>query len=1066
MNQKIKGYYRFPTIHKNKIAFIAEDDIWTVDAGGGVARRLTSNVGEVTRPFYSPDGKWLAFIGREEGEPEVYVMNSEGGPAKRLTHHGKISIVVGWRNKKIIYASNHNQPFRHLYWLYEIDIEGKESKKLPYGPARNVSFGKKGVVIGRNTGDPSWWKRYRGGTAGEIWIDEKGNGQFKKLIELKGNLANPTWLDGRIYFISDHKGFANIFSCTPKGKNVRQHTRHREFFSRNATTDGKRICYHNGADIFLFDPKKNKTQRVDIVYYTPRTQRNRKFVSPSRYLEDYDPNNNASAIALVNRGKSFSMANWEGYVVQHDAKDETRHRLVRWLNDGNRVVLASDDSGEDHLEVHWIDKIRGPKKLQGLDIGRPMEMKVSPVRDEVVLSNNRNEVILVNLSSGRMKKIDQSRYSVIDGFDWSPDGNWIAYSLAINKRVSIIKIYDVKRKRTHEVTKPVLHDEEPVFDPQGRYLYFLSHRILNPIYDNIHFDLNFPKGMKPYAITLRKDVPSPFVPCKRPFEEDKIEEFTKTKTRPKKITIDFNGIKDRVVSFPVPESIYEGIAATDNRVFYMTYEVEGAKNIAWFDTELPAKATMKFYDLKKKEEKVFLRNISNFKVSADGTAIVCRIGNQLRFVRTKKEPKEELPKDKVPSRRTGWIDLSRLKISIDPVSEWKQMLGEAWRLQRDYFWVEDMSGINWKKVYRRYYPLIDRVASRSEFSDLLWEMQGELGTSHAYELGGDYKKRPFYLLGYLGAEFKYVPQYRAYRFEKIVKGDVWDNGNPPPLFRPGVNVKEGMLLLSIGGVRLSKTIKPERLLVNRASEEIQLTVANRNGKSVRTVCVKTLSNDTPLRYRDWVENNREYVHKKSKGRVGYVHIPDMSANGYSEFHRYFLVECDYEGLIVDVRFNGGGHVSQLLLEKLARKRIGFDVTRWMGIEPYPEESVAGSMIAITNEYAGSDGDIFSHSFKLMKLGKLIGRRTWGGVIGIWPRNTLVDGTITTQPEFSFWFKDVGWGVENYGTDPDIEVDITPREYVRGIDTQLDFAIEEILKDLKKNPPEKPKFVKRPKLTLP
>ena len=289
---------------------------------------------------------------------------------------------------------------------------------------------------------------------------------------------------------------------------------------------------------------------------------------------------------------------------------------------------------------------------------------------------------------------------------------------------------------------------------------------------------------------------------------------------------------------------------------------------------------------------------------------------------------------------------------------------------------------------------------------------------------------------------------------------------PPPLKRPGVNIKEGMLLIAIGGEKVSKELSPYKLLVNQIGEEVQLTVAEADGSNPHNIVVKTIPYEMPLRYREWVENNRKYVHKKTGDKVGYVHIPDMSAYGYAEFHRYFLMELDYDGLIVDVRFNGGGHVSPLILEKLARKRVGYDLSRWMGYEPYPEEAVAGSLVAITNEQAGSDGDIFSHTFKLMKLGKLIGKRTWGGVIGIWPRNWLVDGSMTTQPEFSFWFKDVGWGVENYGTDPDIEVDITPQDYIKGIDTQLDKAIEVVLEDIKNNPPLKPDFSKKPKLTLP
>jgi tricorn protease len=377
-----------------------------------------------------------------------------------------------------------------------------------------------------------------------------------------------------------------------------------------------------------------------------------------------------------------------------------------------------------------------------------------------------------------------------------------------------------------------------------------------------------------------------------------------------------------------------------------------------------------------------------------------------------------------------------------------------------------MSGVDWERILHLYEPLVGRVASRSEFSDLLWEMQAELGTSHCYELGGDYRPEPQYRLGFLGADLAYEPEHDAYRLVRILRGDVWDEKSASPLRRPGVNVEEGMLLLAIGGQRLSRNLHPHELLVNQAGQEVQLTVAEGDGGSARTVCVKPLGNETPVRYRDWVEQNRQYVHEKSGGQVGYVHVPDMGPDGYAEFHRYFLAELDHKGLVVDVRFNGGGHVSELLLEKLARRRLGYDLTRWMSYVPYPLESAYGRMVALTNEQAGSDGDIFCHAFKLMKLGKLIGRRTWGGVIGIWPRNSLVDGGLTTQPEFSFWFRDVGWGVENYGTDPDIEVDITPQDFARGADTQLDRAIEEVLKEIEENPPLEPDFSERPRRTLP
>ncbi len=1104
MNEHIKGYYRYPTIHDDQIAFIAEDDLWRVNKQGGVAQRLTANLGQISHPVFSPNGKWIAFTGREEGHPEVYVMPSLGGAAKRLTYLGNLNVVVNWHYENIIFATDYAQPFARIFELWVVDLEGNLPEKLPFGHARTISISPTGsVVIGRNTGDPARWKRYRGGTAGELWIDAEGKGGFRKLIDLKGNLANPMWLGDRIYFLSDHEGVGNVYSCLPDGNDLQQHTLHDDFYARNASTDGQRIVYHCGADLYVFDPSTQVSTKVEIAYYSPHVQCNRKFVSASEYLESYHLSHNGGRLSLVSRGKPFTMGNWEGAVIQHGVRNGVRYRVAQLLKDDKRVVMVSEESFDKHrtgayrLEIHTLDEPRKVEKFAEFDLGIPYTIKVSPKRDDIVLSNHRHELIWIDLEKREMKVIDQSQHGPLAGFNWSPDGNWIVYSTTRTLRTMIIKIYSVETGKIHAVTEPVRFDIAPVFDPEGKYLYFLSHRVFNPVYDHMHFDLNFPKGMKPYLITLQKDVESPFIPKPRGFEEkDKekekekeedgdelnedddpsedgegtdatdIEEDEDEAEEEKLVRIDFEGIQDRILAFPVDEGKYGDIAAVKGKVFYTIYPVEGALGTSWRDREPSANAVLRVFDLKSREENTFVNGITSFKLSADGSAMILRTGNRLRIVRTPKGLKESLPSDEKPGRKSGWVDLSRIKISIEPFSEWQQMFREAWRLQREYFWAEDMSDVNWQKIFDRYYPLIERVAARSEFSDLIWEMQGELGTSHAYELGGDYRPSPHYHIGFLGTDLAYDEEYDAYRITHIATGDIWDDEAISPLKQPGLNVKEEMLLLAVGGERVTQQVRPYELLVNQADEEVQLTVAEKDGSEPRSITVKTIGTEFDLRYRDWVEQNRRYVHEQTNGKVGYIHIPDMGAQGYAEFHRYFLVELDYDGLIVDVRYNSGGHVSQLLLEKLARKRVGYDFSRWMGYVPYPEESVVGPLVALTNEHAGSDGDIFSHAFKLMKLGKLIGRRTWGGVIGIWPRNWLVDGTITTQPEFSFWFTDVGWGVENYGTDPDIEVEITPQDYVAERDPQMEKAIEVILEEIARNPPIKPDFSQRPKRTLP
>ncbi|MCX7992272.1 MAG: PDZ domain-containing protein [Fimbriimonadales bacterium] len=529
--------------------------------------------------------------------------------------------------------------------------------------------------------------------------------------------------------------------------------------------------------------------------------------------------------------------------------------------------------------------------------------------------------------------------------------------------------------------------------------------------------------------------------------------------------IDFEDIHLRVITVPLPAGIYGQVAGlSKRRVIATQYPVEGMLGKSWLDSGDEGKGTLLMYDFTNTKTETLASKLSDFTLSRDYKTLAYRSGKRLRVIPAGQKLDEKLDQAP-PTRESGWIDLSRVRCAVVPTREWQQMYREAWRLQREFFWSADMSGVDWQKVYDRYYPLLERVATRGEFSDLMWEMQGELGTSHCYEFGGDYRQPPRYSVGLLGAEFEWDEQAQGYRITRIVTGDSWLEEVDSPLNEPGVNAKVGEVLQAINGRSLTRGFTPGEALLHLAGVPVELTLRNANGET-RTVTTKTLGDESKLRYRDWVRRNREYVHTQTNGQVGYIHIPDMGSWGFSEFHRGFLAELARPALIVDVRANGGGSVSPLLLEKLARKRLGYDVPRWGKPIPYPYDSVMGPIVAITDERAGSDGDMFSHAFKLMKLGVLIGKRTWGGVIGIWPKSIFVDQGLTTQPEYAFWFHDVGWNVENYGTDPDIEVDYAPQDYATGRDPQLDRAIAEILKQMEANPPRLPEFEPRPKLPLP
>lgn len=1218
-----EGYYRFPTIYRDTVVFVSEDDLWQVSRAGGAARRLTSNLGEVTHPVLSPDGAWLAFVGREEGETEVYVMPAEGGQARRLTYLNSKCRVVGWTpdGQQIIFTSTYGQVAYSEYGLFTIPYDSLNGAVtvMPYGPARAITFGPAGqVVIGRNIQDPANWKRYRGGTTGHLWIDVQGDGNFVRFLDgVQGNIASPMWVTAssasaqdRLFFISDHEGIGNLYSCAVDGTDLRRHTDHEDFYVRNPTSDGAAIVYHVGGALYYYDVATDQEQKIELTYHSPRVQRNRRFVDPVRYWDSVRLHPSGKAMALTTRGKAFAFFNHEGPVLQYGKRSGVRYRLPEWTNDKEHLILLSDEPGEEIIEIHPLDPQGTMRRLDHLDIGRAVTLKLSPVQDLLAITNHRHELLLVNLQTSDLTVVDRSPYRPIAGVDWSPDGRWLAYGYGATDKTTAIRLYRLadpdaadeaaRQSAIYTVTRPVLHDVNPAFDPAGNYLYFLSYREFNPVYDGLHLELGFPWGMRPYLITLRAELPNPFIPqpemdedeeegeaqderaedeqsvpaaddeeadglAEDDGEEDEDDVTTASCAHPrlksppktpikgqpffrtaltqelppdaafpgldlaregkskekaekteqgakanrangkvKPIRIDLEGIERRIVAFPVPDGRYGQIAGVPHKAIFTVFPVQGALDSDNdSDEEATSVGALRSYNFKEYKGETLAEDVAWFQLSENRKKLLYVSHRRLRVINAGEKPLS----DTGPYRRTGWINLHRVKVSIEPQSEWEQMFREAWRLQRDHFWTEDMSKVDWQMVYQRYFPLIARVSTRSEFSDLMWEMQGELGTSHAYEYGGDYRSRPYFSQGFLGATFTWDGAAGGYRVGEPIIGDPWDTERTSPLTAPGLDIQPGDLLLAINGQRLDEQTSPAQLLVNQAGQEVLLTLAPRpaaadrqNGAAVatqmtvsgasdvptaaddqqgemaqnastekaqpRSMVVCAIESEMPARYRAWVEANRRQVHEASQGRVGYVHIPDMDVSGYAEFHRGYLAEVDRDALVVDVRYNAGGHVSQLLLEKLARRRLGYDLSRWGGLSAYPSDSVAGPLVAITNEHAGSDGDIFCHSFKLMKLGPLIGKRTWGGVVGISPHHTLVDGTVTTQPEYSFWFKDVGWNLENYGTEPDIEVDITPQDYRVGRDSQLERAIEEILRLLAEHPITKPDVATRPSRALP
>ncbi|WP_341676406.1 S41 family peptidase [Niveibacterium sp. SC-1] len=1084
------AYLRFPTVHGQRLVFVTDDDLWAAPLGGGVARRLTGGRGLVGHPRLSPCGRWLAFVATDETHSELYVMPAEGGSARRLTWLGAYTQVAGWTpDGEVLVSSNASQPFHHLRQLLRVSLDAPLPQALPWGAATEIAYGPNGAcVLGRDTRDPALWKRYRGGAVGQLWIDAAGAGEFVRLdpAEGRGNFACPMWIGARVWFISDHEGVGNLYSCMPAGEDLRRHTEHGEHYVRQASTDGQTVVYQAGGDLYRLDPLTNQSTRIEIDVPAARPQLARKFVSAAGEMESFSLHPDGHSLAVSLRGKAASFALWEGAMRQLGREHGARYRLPLWLADGS-VAMVSDASGEERMELHTEDEVIAIDA----DVGRVTGLVAAPQGRIAALTNHRNELWLIDFETRGARLLDRCDFRRIEEPAFSPDGAWLAYDFGISRAARAIKLLEIASGRSGFASGEDFDDFSPSWDPQGKYLCFLSSRAFEPVYDEVVFDLGFLRATRPYLVALQEDGVDPFEPLPKGFaeddededeedekdgdedkseaesgkeEEDKGGSKDEAKDKPPKpVVVTLEGLAGRVRPFPVPAARYGRIEAAEGRVYWTLHPIAAEPEDDEDEGGEPD-ALLQSWDFETRQSETVMDDVGAFAIAPKGKAMAVETGDGLRAFKLGEKPKDDADAGDY-SRETGWVDLDRVQVEIDPRSEWRQMLREVWRLQRDQFWTADMSGVDWGHIWARYAPLVERIATREELSDLIWEMQGELATSHCYEYGGDRKRSAPLPLGHLGADFAWDENANAYRVERLVRGDAWRPGHDSPLAAVGVNVKPGERLLAIDGLACDREHPPQARMVSRAGRKVELLLADEAGAR-RRVVASALQSEEPARYREWVEARRAEVRARSNGRLGYLHIPDMVTWGFAEFHRYLRTESLREGLVVDARFNRGGHVSQLLLEKLARRVLGYDVSRWGAPEPYPAQAIGGSLVCVTNQHAGSDGDIFSHCFKLMGLGPLVGTRTWGGVIGIWPRHRLADGSITTQPEFSFWFKDVAWGVENRGTDPDVEVDIAPQDYAAGRDPQLERAIALALAGLDAQPPAGPDFASRPRLDLP
>ncbi|MEO7260411.1 MAG: S41 family peptidase [Jatrophihabitantaceae bacterium] len=1073
------GYLRFPHVGGDQLTFVAENDVWLAGADGGQARRLTAEAAPVAHPRLSADGTMLAWTSHRHGEPEVFLMPVAGGASRQLTFFGHPSTtVLGFApGGRLLVVSAGSQPFRSFWWAYAIDVSDGANptpRRLPYGPVTSVAIGDPAVVVG--TGylrDPAYWKRYRGGTAGRLWLDASGAGEFTDFLpHLAGPKTSPTWIGGRLAFLGDFEGHGNVYSVAADGSDLRRHTDHDTFYARQLSGDGNRLVYQHAGDVWLLDSleRDSRPRQLDLELASSRSLRAVTAIKAAEHLGDLDVDPTGRASAVEIRGNIVWLTHRNGPARVVAAAPGVRHRLPAVLAaDAGQpsVAYVSDAEGEDAIEVAAAD---GEVRRFGAGrLGRVLELVASPDGATLAAATHDGRLLAITTSDGTITELETNPNGDPRHLAFAPDSRWLAYSAAepTGEELRSIRLVELASGQITAVTSHRFCDTRPAFSLDGKYLAFLSARTFDPVYDAHVFDLAFPLAIRPYLVTLAAATPSPFDPelqgqandeadgGKPASEDDATEDSVTEKGAVPPITVELDGLPERIVALPVAAGRLADLRAARGGLVWTDRPVAGEIGESR-NPDDDVRPSLQRWDFGKRKRVELAARIDAFAVSGNGAKLVVRDGEALNLVPADRKPAED-------GEDTIAIDLDRIRLSVDPPAEWRQMVDETGRLMRDHYWIEDMADIDWAAEVDKYRPLVDRLGSRDDLSDLLWEINGETGSSHATERSPAATPDPMLALAFLGADFDRDEQ-GNWRIARVIAGDNSSRDARSPLTGPGVHARSGELILAVNG-RSVGPAGPAELLRGTADKPVELRLS-RDGLE-RSVVLRPLANDVELRYLDWVASRRAAVHRAGGGRIGYVHVPDMVSTGWAAFHRDLRVEIAKDALLVDTRDNSGGHTSQLIIEKLARRVLGWVTGRHYPTISYPDSAPRGPLVSLTNEWAGSDGDIVNAAFQAMKLGPVIGTRTWGGVIGVDGRYKLVDGTEVTQPRFSFWFENYGWGVENHGVNPDVVVELPPHAWAQGADPQLEAGIEHLLAELERRPaPPRPDLGQRPSRRAP
>lgn len=1055
---------RFPDIKGDRVAFVHGGDIWTASTVDGVARRLTSSKGQELFPRFSPDGKWIAFTGEYDGNRDVYVMPSEGGEPRRLTYSpdqsadiadrmGPDNLVMGWTpdGKSILYRSRGKKWDILVGGLYTVPLEGGLPQELPLPRGGFTSFspdGKK-IAFNRIFREFRTWKHYRGGQADDIWTYDLQTGAIENLTTNVAQDIIPIWRGNKVYFVSDRDHTANLFVCDLGTKQTRKLTSFTEFDVKFPNADASMVVFENGGYLYALDMATEQSKKLTIYVNDDQPFARASWVPVNEKITEFDVAPDASRAVFVARGEIFTVPGEKGNTRNVTESSGVREKNAYWSPDGKWIAYISDATGEDEIYIRAQDGRGEPQRITSDGKAFRFQAVWSKDSKKLLAADKNLRLYYVDVATKQTTEIDRAVHGEITMYSWSPDSKWVAYVKPEQNRLARIFLYSLDQKKIFPVTDELSNSYAPVFDPEGKYLYFLSDRDFKPTFGPFELNWTYLNMTRPYAVTLQANEASPFAPqsdeVKIGEEKKKAEEEKKKEGEAKKgakeeekkepirpIKVDTERIDERVVGFPVEPDNFTNLSATKQKVFYIVRPIAG-------------KAMLKMYDMEKRKESELFQ-ADSFVLAENGEKLIYQSEKTYGIV------------DAKPGAKTGdgALNLTGLKIKLDPKLEWAQIFNEVWRLERDYFYSANMHGVDWPKMKERFGQLLPYVSHRSDLTYILGEMIGELDCSHSYVGGGDVPAVDKVSVGLLGADIELDAAAGRYRIRRILEGQNWIEGRRSPLTEPGINAKAGDYILAIDGKDLKAPATPFGMLENTVGRTVTLKLGTKpDGTGAREVTVKPIASEAGLNYYNWVEHNRMYVQKATNGEVAYVHIPDMGEEGLDEFVKYFYPQIKKKGLIVDVRYNGGGFVSQTIIERLRRVLTGMDAPRGWTPGTYPDAVFVGPKVCLINELSMSDGDIFPYMFRKTGLGPLIGKRTWGGVVGIRGGTPLIDGGYVTQPEFGTYSAEGTWVIENEGVSPDIEVDNLPWDEYHGKDAQLDRAIEEVTKAMKEHPQQPP-----------